>query len=135
VVFGLALGTAYTFMGRISRVLQPLVAGYCWEFTITLLGALAILLRQALGGRRGVLPTLRDLGWIVLYCIPGGIGTACYALAVAGGPVAVVAAVLSTMMVACSVLAWLTHGERLPAGQWACICLVCGAIVGMKVYG
>jgi drug/metabolite transporter (DMT)-like permease len=132
VVFGLALGAGYTLISRVTRSLDPLVAGYCWESTITVMGAAVLLLRRLAWGRIGTVPSRRDLVWIVLFCIPGAVGTSCYALAVAGGPVAIVSAVLSTMMVASSVLAWLIYGEKLSRGQWFFVAFVCCAVVGMR---
>jgi len=131
-VFGLALGTGFTLISRVSRSLDPLVAGYCWESTITVMGAVVLLLRRLVWGRIGTAPSRRDLLWIVLFCIPGAVGTSCYALAVAGGPVAIVSAILGTMMVVSSVLAWLIYGEKLSWGQWLLVAFVCGAVVGMR---
>ena len=51
-------------------------------------------------------------------------------MAMAGGPVAIVSAVLSTMMVVSSILAWLMYGEQLRWGQW--VASVCCAVVGMR---
>lgn len=132
VIFGVALGAGYTAISRVSRAMDPLIAGYCWEFTITVMGAGVLLLRRLALGRIGTVPSRRDLAWIVLFCIPGAVGTACYALAVAGGPVAIVSAVLSTMMVVSSILAWLIYGEKLSWGQWFFVAFVCCAVVGMR---
>jgi len=131
-VFGLALGAGYTLISRVTRSLDPLVAGYCWESTITVMGAVVLLLRRLTWGRIGTVPSRRDLVWIVLFCIPGAVGTSCYALAVAGGPVAIVSAVLSTMMVVSSILAWLMYGEKLSWGQWFFVAFVCCAVIGMR---
>lgn len=131
-IFGLALGAGFTLITRVSRVLDPLVAGYCWETTITILGAGVLLARRLAFGPLGSQPSRGDFGWIVLFCIPGGAGTACYALAVARGPLAIVTAVLGSMMVASSILAWLIHGEKLSRGQWFFVGLVCCAVVGMR---
>ena len=40
---------------------------------------------------------------------------------------AVVASVLSTMMVATALFAWLIHGERLHAARWAVVGFICCA--------
>jgi multidrug transporter EmrE-like cation transporter len=53
-------------------------------------------------------------------------------LAVAGGPLAVVGAVLSTMMVCTSIFAWLIYGERLFGLQWVLILFVCAALIGLR---
>jgi len=39
VLFGLALGVGFTLISRVSRSMNPLVAGWCWESVITLMGA------------------------------------------------------------------------------------------------
>jgi drug/metabolite transporter (DMT)-like permease len=131
-VFGLALGAGFTLITRVSRSLDPLVAGYCWESTIAVLGASVLLMRRLAFGRIGSIPSRRDFGWIILFCIPGAVGTACYALAVAGGPLAVVSAILGTMMVVSSILAWLMYGEKLSGGQWFFVAFVCCAVIGMR---
>lgn len=131
-LFGLALGLGFTLISRVSRALDPLVAGWCWEAVITLLGAGVLLLRRAAFGRIGSVPPRRELGRVLVFCIPGAVGTSCYAVAVATGPVAIVAAILGTMMVAASILAWLIHGERLSGGQWLFVAVVCLAVVGLR---
>lgn len=131
-LFGLALGVGFTLISRVSRSLNPLVAGWCWESVITLMGAGVLVLRRAVFGHIGSVPSRRELARIFLFCIPGALGTSCYALAVATGPVAVVAAILGTMMVASSILAWLIHGERLSGGQWVFVAFVCLAVVGLR---
>ena len=45
VVFGLSLGCAFTLISRVSRVLHPLTAGFCWEFTIATMGAIVVMTR------------------------------------------------------------------------------------------
>lgn len=131
-VFGLSLGVSYTIITGVCRSLDPLAAGYCWESSITLLGAAVLLARRLAFGRIGAMPSSRDFGRIVGYCIPGAVGTSCYALAVASGPLAVVGAVLSTMMVASSVLAWWICGEKLSWVQWSFVVFVCCAVMGMR---
>lgn len=135
VVFGLSLGCAFTLIGRVSRVVHPLTAGFCWESTIATMGAIIVFTRWRLFSGPSLGLKWQDLGWIGLYGIPGAVGTACYAAAVAGGPVAVVASVLSTMMVATALFAWLIHGERLHAAQWAVVGFICCALIGMRVAG
>lgn len=131
-LFGLALGVGFTLIGHVSRSLNPLVAGLCWEFVITLMGAGVLAVRRAWFGYIGNIPSGRQLAWLLVACIPGGLGTACYGIAVANGPIAVVTAILGTMMVAASILAWLIHGERLSGGQWFFVVFVCGAVIGMR---
>lgn len=131
-IFGLALGAGFTLITRVTRSLDPLVAGYCWESTITVMGAGVLLLRRLAVGQMGRVPSRPEFAWIVLFCIPGAVGTSCYALAVAGGPVAVVSAVLSTTMVVSSILAWLIYGEKLNWGQWFFVAFVSCAVVGMR---
>jgi len=131
-VFGLALGVGFTLISHVSRSLNPWVAGWCWESVITLMGAGVLALRRLAFGRIGSVPSRRELAWILVVCVPGAVGTGCYALAVASGPVAVVTAILGTMMVASSILAWLIHGERLSGGQWFFVAFVCFAVMGMR---
>lgn len=134
-VFAVALGTAFTLISGVSRAVHPLTAGFCWETTIALLGAAVVLVRQSLLAIPWQVLTRADCARLLVYAIPGGIGTMCYAMAVAGGPIAVVGAVLSTMMVASSIFAWLIYGERLYATQWILVAVVCGALIGMRVAG
>jgi drug/metabolite transporter (DMT)-like permease len=131
-LFGVALGTAFTLISTVSRGAHPLAAAFCWEFTIAAFGLLIVgIRRQWLRVPRAQL-SRRDVGWILLYGIPGAVGTMCYMLAVAGGPLAVVGAVLSTMMVCTSIFAWLIYGERLFGLQWVLILFVCAALIGLR---
>jgi drug/metabolite transporter (DMT)-like permease len=59
------------------------------------------------------------------------LGTAAYTLATTKGSIAVAGGVLSTMMVATAVIAWLLHGERLNRAQWIAILVVCGLLLGL----
>jgi drug/metabolite transporter (DMT)-like permease len=131
-LFGLALGAAFTLISKVSRSVHPLLAGFCWELTIALVGLLTVAIRQRWLGVARAQFTRTDLGWILLYGIPGAVGTMCYTMAVASGPVAVVGAVLSTMMVCTSLFAWLIYGERLAGLQWLLVAFVCAALIGLR---
>ncbi len=133
--FSLLLGVCYIITADIAKKVNPLAVGYFWETSVGLIGLLILIPRYY--SNRNLLKglTKKDYGLAILYSIPGSIGTACYSLAVANGPVAIVTAVLGTMMVANSIFAWMIYREKLNYIQWILIVYVACMIVGLKFSG
>ncbi len=132
-LFGVFLGSAYSFVGMTSRSLHPFLVGYLWEFTIGIIAALMAVSRTFVGGPSLTIPKKRDLLKITLYSSPTAIGTGLYALSMTMGPIGIATAIISTMMLFNTVFAAFLYGEKLSVKQWALLVLVCGAVIGLKL--
>lgn len=133
VLFGLFLGSAYSFVGMVSRSMHPFLVGYLWEFTIGIIAAIMAVGRSFGGGPSITIPPARDLWKITLYSSPTAIGTGFYALAMTMGPIGIATAIISTMMVFNTIFAAYLYKERLSAKQWILLLIVCGAVIGLKL--
>lgn len=129
VLCGAVFGFAYALLGSASRTLDPFLAAYLWELSIGLLTAAAFLIQKV--SNRNAAPrtgTSSGIFRIALYSAPTVIGTGCYAFATTIGPIGIVTAVLSTMMVFNTLLAWLFYGEKLNSIQWTLLFMTCAAV-------
>lgn len=133
--FSLLIGICYIITADVAKKANPLAVGYFWETSIGLIGLLLLIPRYYSNPNSLKGLVAKDYSLIILYSIPGSIGTACYSLAVANGPVAIVTAVLGTMMVANSIFAWMIYREKLNNIQWALIIYVACMIAGLKFSG
>ena len=79
--------------------------------------------------------TLRQFGRLLLCASPTAMGTGLYSLAMTLGPVAIAAAVVSSMMVFSTLLGYLLYGERPSRRQGALILFICVAVAGLKLAG
>ena len=132
-LFGLFLGSAYSFVGMASRSIHPFLVGYLWEFTIGIIAALMAVSRRLIGGPTLTKAPARDLWKITLYSSPTAIGTGLYALSMTMGPIGIATAIISTMMVFNTIFAMFLYKERLSAKQWMLLLLVCGGVIGLKL--
>lgn len=133
--FSLLIAFCYIVTADVAKKASPLVVGYFWEASIGVIGLLLLVPRYFSNRNSMKGLVAKDFGLVILYSIPGSIGTACYSLAVANGPVAIVTAVLGTMMVANSIFAWLIYREKLNKIQWILIIYVACMIAGLKFSG
>jgi drug/metabolite transporter (DMT)-like permease len=131
--FGILLGAAYVLVGRASQQLHPFLVGYLWEFTIGIVTAAAAWLRGRVGGASLSVLSWREFGRILLCSSPTAIGTGFYALATTMGPMAIAAAMLSTMMIFNTLLAMVLYRERLSFQQWCLLVFVCAMVIGLQV--
>lgn len=132
--FGILVAIGTSLMSKISRELDPYVAAYSWEVGI---GVAALLMYQVkpLAG----LPAnterlgLRDMIAFSAAAAPTAVGTGCYAAAVTLGPFPVVAAVVSTLVLASAVWAALLLNEHLSSRQWLAVLLGTAAVIMLNV--
>ena len=127
--FGVCMAVALVPL-RIVSGLDPFVAAWAWEGGIGVVGAIALTGRWLIGDVPPR-PSARELLRIGCCASPTVLGTAAYTLATTKGSIAVAGGVLSTMMVATAVIAWLLHGERLSRAQWVAILVVCGLLLAL----
>jgi drug/metabolite transporter (DMT)-like permease len=133
--FGSLIGVAYTVIAKASRLADPIAVAFLWESNIALFGVLIVVVRSITNRRALVTLHSKQIGGIVLNGIPAALGTICYALAVANGPVSIVTAVLATVMVANSFFAWLLYREQLTKHQVALIAFATLTVIGLKLFG
>lgn len=132
--FGLIMAVSFSLIVKLSRLVDPFTAGYCWEFSIGIIAALMVLGRSLGEKRRMPRADAKTVFGIFVASSPTVIGTACYAWAVTIGPFAIATAIGSILAVAAAALSYFVHGERLTARQSLAIALVVIAIFIIKMY-
>lgn len=133
--FGVIMAISFSLIAQLSRLVDPFVAGYCWEFTIGIIAALMVLARSKIGSMRMPSINAKAVFGIFAASSPTVIGTACYSWAVTLGPFAIATAIGSTVAVATAALSYFVHAERLSARQISAIVLVVIAIFIIKTSG
>jgi len=131
--FGLLIGVAFALIGSVSRKLDPFLAGYCWELTIGLMAGLTAAFRGLLGRTFLHRLSLRDALMLTLYCAPTAVGTSFFALATTMGPIGIVSAIMSLILVCNTLLAIPLYKEKLSATQWLLLLFVCCMIAGLRL--
>ncbi|MDO6684096.1 MULTISPECIES: DMT family transporter [unclassified Agarivorans] len=132
--YGALMSCALILVASMSRSSHPFLVGYAWEVMI---GVMAMLMAFGRGlftvnnGFQGI--SFTHFKQILIYASPTVIGTGCYALAMTLGPLAIAAAILSTMMVFSMVLGLWLLGEKPSTKQWLMMSLVCMSVIGLKL--
>jgi drug/metabolite transporter (DMT)-like permease len=132
--YGSLMSYALILVAGMSRASHPFLVGYAWEASIGLMAMLFALAR----GRVSAKPGFQRISWsrfrqILVFASPTALGTGCYAYAMTLGPLAIAAAILSTMMVFSMLLGWWLLAERPRLRQWAMMSLVCMSVVALKL--
>lgn len=127
-VFSLFVSSALIILSSISRRLNPMLTAYLWESIIGVYACIIVLVRSAIYRRHlwRVLP--RDILRILLYSSPTAIGTGAYMLAVTMGPVGIISAVNSTMIVVSTLLARVLFKERISPRQTILLAIACALV-------
>jgi drug/metabolite transporter (DMT)-like permease len=130
--FGVFLGLAYVLIGIASRTCDPLLAGYCWEFSVGIVAALIASSRK-FGGRAGLERISKQTLWrIAAYSSPTAFGTGAFSYVTSIGPIGIATAIISTLMVSNTILAWPLYGERLSRTQCVLIGLICALVFALR---
>ncbi len=132
-LFGLLLGSAFLLVARAARASHPFLVAYSWEFAIGLCALLMVWLRPRVGGAPLQALSGRQFARLLLCAAPTAMGTGLYALAMTLGPVAIAAAIVSSMMVFSTLLSYLLYRERPSRRQVVLMLWICGAVVGLKL--
>jgi drug/metabolite transporter (DMT)-like permease len=139
-----ALGVLYIALGTIpiafltyvlavlSREGSPFVSGYFWETSIAVACAVLLLLRSVFFGKHVQRVSWRTFLIIAACSAPTLIGTGLVSLAQRDGPIGIVNAIGSGLLVISALLAWILYHERLSKGEWASMLLILAGIVGLK---
>ncbi|MGY5450255.1 EamA family transporter [Agarivorans sp. MS3-6] len=132
--YGGLMSYALVLVASMSRSSHPFLVGYAWEVMIGVV-AMFIAVGRGLFSSKGGFQSLSMANFkqILMYASPTVIGTACYALAMTLGPLAIAAAILSTMMVFSMLLGWWFLKEKPSMQQWVTMSLVCFSVIGLKL--
>jgi drug/metabolite transporter (DMT)-like permease len=132
--YGGLMCLALILVAKMSRDSHPFLVGFSWEVMIGVVAMLMAFARGKFGGQAGMQKiTLGQFKQILIFASPTVIGTGCYALAMTLGPLAIAAAILSTMMVFSMLLGWWLLAEKPTLKQWVMISLVCISVIGLKI--
>lgn len=134
-IFGFLVSFAYIIIAIIARASDPILAGYCWESFIGLIGAVYIVRDYITKKERNIRENFKQFPMIILIGLSAAFGAATYALAVESGPIAIVAAILGTMMVANSIFALVIKKENLTKLQWSLVGAVSLLVVLLRLVG
>ncbi len=123
-----------TGMAKISRELDPFLAGYAWEASIGIFALILVLLRDKFSRWKFQKISGNYFGKILLISSPTLIGTGCFAYAMTLGPVGIASSISTPGNVFLSmVLAHLLYAEKLRLLQWITIAILVAGIVGLKL--
>lgn len=119
--------------GVLSKITNPLAAGYFWEVFIGL-GCIPLLIgRRLTTGHAIERINPKKFCIIALYASPTLAGTGLISLATSQGSIAIANVIGTVSIVLTALIAWMFHKEPLKRSQWLSIILIlCGAI-GLKV--
>lgn len=133
VVYGVFLAIAFRVLGDVVQRTDPLLAGYIWEVGIGFVLVAICLVRARFFGVALERTRVGDFVKILAYSAPTAIGTGCYAIAVESGPVAIVSAIVSTMVCSNALLSRILYREQLSAKQWFAIWICLVAVIILKL--
>ena len=132
-IYGVFISLAFTLLSYIARELNPLLAAYCWESLIGVVSFLITVVRKTIRRQPILSVTPRDCLKILLFCSPTLVGTGAYMLAVTMGPVSIVAAVNTAVIVVSTVLARVFFKEKAGALQWSLLAGICLLLVALHL--
>lgn len=117
-----------------SKIANPYMIGYFWEFSV-LLGAAAILIIRALATNKKLqVISIRQFSVISLASSPTLIGTICAALALQQGPLAIFMAIAAISVILSAIFGRLLYREKLVMMQWLGVLLSLVGVVCLKLY-
>jgi len=131
--FGILVGTGVSLVTGMARKIDPFAAAYAWELSIGLFSALILAIRKTAGTSDGESIGPAAFGKILLCSAPTAVGTAFFALAVTRGPIGIVTAVASTIVIMTSVLAFFLYHERLSFRQILAVGIIAATIAIIRL--
>jgi drug/metabolite transporter (DMT)-like permease len=132
IFFGLFISGGFLMLGSLSREMHPFLVGYCWELLIGIIAANLALLRGVFFSSGLEMISGTNFRKVLLFSSPTIVGTSCYALASALGPLGILTAILASSMVVNSFLGVFFFQEKLSKVQWAVLTCICLAVAGLK---
>ncbi len=126
-------GFSFYFMSKLSREIDPFLAGYVWETLIGLFALLYGIIRSGVGHTKIARISWKEFGTITLVSWPTLIGTGCFAYAVTLGPLGIANAVGTGGILVSSIIAHFLYKEKLIRSQWFWIAVIAVGLVGLKL--
>ena len=131
-VFGFLIGIAGAMVGELSKGSHPFVIGYTWEVAIGTFALFYCFVRKALGGEGFSVIPLRTFGSILLYASPTAAGTGLYLYALTLGPLAIVSALQSTIMVFSLFFGALIFKERFGSRELILLLVITSLVIALR---
>lgn len=130
-------GSAFVVVSKfsfavITRIGNPLLAGYFWELSIGIGCLLMLLIRHTLTG----IP-LQRISWrtfctVAACSLPTIVGTGFFALALDLGPIAIIAAIGASGLIIVTLLSWFFYSEKLRGMEWIGVAIVLAGVIGLR---
>jgi len=117
-----------------SKIANPYMIGYFWEFSVLLGAASILLMRTLVTSKKRQVISIRQFGIIALASSPTLIGTICAALALQQGPLAIFMAIAAISVILSAIFGRLLYKETLVVWQWFGILLSLVGVVCLKLY-
>jgi bacterial/archaeal transporter family protein len=130
---GVLFGVANVFLGKVSRVAHPFLAGYFWEFIIGLIGITLVYIRACYYRAPAARVSWEDFMAILKRSSATLVGTGCYAMSLTMGPLAVATAITCTNVIGATILAYFIYKEKLSVKELLLIVLICAALVVLNL--
>ncbi len=127
------LTTAFFFVAKLSRELDPMLSAYVWESGIAVAALVFITGRKLFGGaglERVSLKTFSKIFWCVL---PTLLGTAGFALAITLGPLGIVSAISATGVFVITGLSILLYKETLTYRHYIAMGATIAGVVALRL--
>lgn len=119
-------------LAYLSRNADPFVSGYFWEISIGIACLFLLVLRSLIFGKHIQKIDVRTFFIIAACSFPTLIGTGFMSLASRDGPIGIINAIGSGLLVVSALLARFLYNEKLGKGQWASMLLILAGIVALK---
>lgn len=125
----------FLVLTKISKEIDPLVAGYFWECSIGICTAFLIGAQSSVTGRKKEVISWKNKALIAAAAFPTVIGTACFASAVSIGPVAVASAIGVLALIEVTLLCKWMYGDTIRPMQWVAMLFIIAEIVALRLLG
>jgi drug/metabolite transporter (DMT)-like permease len=132
---GILTTLSFFFMSKVSRELNPFIAGYIWEFGIGLFAFIFILFRAEFSSYRLEKIPLKEFSKILWISSATLIGTGGFAYAVTIGSFSIASSIGVGGIFVSTLLAFFVYKEKLRPLQWILLFVLLGALTGLKLSG
>ncbi|MGK5094435.1 DMT family transporter [Deltaproteobacteria bacterium TL4] len=132
---GLLVATSIFLMSKISREINPWVAGYFWEVSIGLSALTIGWIRLWMLGKKIQRVSLKEFLKIALAASPTVLGTGCFAYASNLGPIGMMGALGQAGLIFDIFFSRIFHKEQLQINQFLGIAIIFSGIIGLKLFG